>query len=65
MAARTVEERVALIDEKIQKKQAEIKALEAKKQELLHPLNMKTVINKAKEAGMTPKEIAEKLGLEI
>lgn len=32
MAARTVEERIAIIDEKISKKKAEIKALETQKQ---------------------------------
>lgn len=31
MAARTVEERIAIIDEKISKKKAEIKALETQK----------------------------------
>lgn len=62
---KTVEERVAVIDAKIAKKQDEISALEAQKQKLLHPINMKTVLAKAKESGMTPEEIAEKLGLEI
>ena len=38
MAARTVEERIAIIDEKISKKKAEIEALEAQKQKLLHPV---------------------------
>ncbi len=49
----------------IAKKQAEIDALEVQKQKLLHPVNMKTVMAKAKEAGLTPEEIAEKLGLEV
>ena len=48
MAARTVEERIAIIDEKISKKKAEIKALETQKQKLLHPVTMKTVMEKAK-----------------
>jgi len=65
MAGKTAEERIALIDEKIAKKQAEIDALEAQKQKLLHPVNMRTVMTKAKEAGITPGEIAEKLGLDI
>ena len=43
MAARTVEERIAIIDEKISKKKADIKVLEAQKQKLLHPVTMKTV----------------------
>ena len=33
MAARTVEERIAIIDEKISKKKADIKVLEAQKQQ--------------------------------
>lgn len=65
MVKKTVDERVAMIDQKIQKKRDEIAALEAQKQRLLHPVNMKTVMAKAKEAGLTPEEIAEKLGLEL
>lgn len=62
---KTVEERIATIDEKIAKKQKEIETLEAQKQRLLHPVTLKTVMDKAKKSGMTPEEIAEKLGLEI
>ena len=65
MAGKTAEERIAAIDEKISKKKAEIEALEAQKQKLLHPVNLKTVMAAAKEAGLTPEEIAEKLGLEV
>ena len=65
MAARTVEERIAIIDEKISKKKAEIKALETQKQKLLHPVTMKTVMEKSKASGLSPEEIAEKLGLEM
>ena len=65
MAARTVEERIAIIDEKISKKKADIKVLEAQKQKLLHPVTMKTVMEKAKASGLSPEEIAEKLGLEM
>ena len=63
MAARTTEERVALIDAKIAKKQEEIKALEAQKQKILHPVTMRSVMEKAKAAGLTAEEIAGKLGL--
>lgn len=56
MARKTVEEHIAAIDTKIANKKAEI---------MLHPVNMKTVMAKAKEAGLTPEEIAEKLGLEV
>ncbi|MCI8538352.1 MAG: hypothetical protein HFF18_06760 [Oscillospiraceae bacterium] len=66
MAGRkTNEERVTLIDEKIKKKLAEIEELKRQKERLLHPVNMKTVMAKAKEAGLTPEEIAEKLGIEV
>ena len=64
MAGKTAEERITVIDEKIAKKKAEIESLEAQKQKLLHPVNMKMVMAAAKEAGLTPEEIAEKLGLE-
>ena len=56
MAARSTEERIALIDAKISKKQ---------KQKLLHPVTMRTVMEKAKAAGLSAEEIAEKLGLEM
>lgn len=62
---KTVEERVAIIDEKIAKKKEEIEALEAQKNKLLHPVTMKSVMDKAKAAGLTPEEIAEKLGIEV
>jgi len=62
---KTAEERITLIDEKIAKKQAEIEALEAQKQKLLHPVTMKSVMDKANAAGLTPEEIAEKLGIEM
>lgn len=65
MVRKNVEERVAALDAKITKKQAEIDVLEAQKQKLLHPVNMKTVMAAAKEAGLTPEEIAEKLGLDV
>ena len=65
MAAKTVEERIQAIDQKIEKKKQEIEALEASKQKLLHPLTMRTVMDAAKKSGMTPAEIAEKLGLEM
>ena len=65
MAARSTEERIALIDAKISKKQEELKALEAQKQKLLHPVTMRSVMEKAKAAGLSAEEIAEKLGLEM
>lgn len=64
-ARKSVDERVALIDQKIEKKKAEIDELEAQKQKLLHPISMRAVLTKAKEAGLSPMEVAEKLGIEV
>ena len=65
MAARTKEERIAAIDEKIKKKRTEIKLLEEKKKQILNPVSMRSVLSKAKEAGMTPEEVADKLGIKL
>jgi len=64
-ARRTAEERIALIESKIEKKRAEIEALEQQKQKLLHPVTLKSVMFKARASGLTPEEIAEKLGIEV
>lgn len=65
MARKTNERRVAMIDAKIAKKREEISALEAKREKLLHPISMRTVLAKAKESGMTAEEIAARLGIEL
>lgn len=65
MAAKTKEERIELIDQKIAKKKAEIESLEAQKQKLLHPISMRGVLAKAKEAGLSPEDVAEKLGIDM
>lgn len=65
MAAKTTEARIASIEEKIAKKRSEIATLEAQRQKLLHPVNMRTVMAKAKEAGFTAEQVAEKLGLDV
>ncbi|RKI67052.1 hypothetical protein D7V91_10735 [bacterium 1xD42-67] len=66
MAGRkTVEERIVLIDAKIAKKREEIAALEMQKHKLQNPVTMKSVMDKAKKAGLTPEEIAKKLGIEV
>jgi len=62
---RSIDERVAELDAKIEKKQAAITKLEDQKNNLLHPVSMKAVITRAKEVGLTPVVIAKKLGLEI
>jgi hypothetical protein len=49
----------------LHRQQAELKRLEAQKEELLHPVTMRAVLTKAKQAGLSPKEVAEKLGIEI
>ena len=65
MAAKTKEERMELIDQKIAKKKAEIESLEAQKKKILNPISMSAVLTKAKEAGLSPEEVAEKLGLDL
>lgn len=62
---KTVDERIAMIEQKIAKKKIEIDELEAQKQKLLHPISMRAVLTKAKEAGLSPIEVAEKLGIEV
>ena len=54
MAARTAEERIALIDAKIAKKKEEIKVLEAQKQKLLS-----SAVSETKEKLATLKTAAE------
>ncbi|MEY8573701.1 hypothetical protein AALD01_04720 [Oscillospiraceae bacterium 21-37] len=62
---RSKEERLAVLEQKIEKKKSELAALEAQKEKLLHPVNMRTVMAKAKELGMTAEEVAEKLGIDV
>ena len=50
---------------KIAKKREEIAALETQKHKLQNPVTMKSVMDKAKKAGLTPEEIAKKLGIEV
>lgn len=63
--AKTKEERIELIAQKIAKKEAEIESLEAQKQRLLHPISLRVVLTKAKEAGLFPEDVAEKLGIDM
>ena len=69
---RPAEERTAEIDKKIAGHKEAIKKLEAKKHTILNPkpraskaAGLKALISKAKEAGMTNEEIAEKLGISL
>ena len=64
-AGRTVEERVAEIDVKIAKKKEELAKLESQKEALLRPVNWRTVMAKAKENGLSAKEVADRLGFDI
>ena len=70
---RSVEERAAELDKKILAHREAIKVLEEKKADLFRPKKRrrteaeisKELLSKAKKAGMSSKEIAEKLGLSI
>ena len=69
---RPAEERIAEIDKKIAGHKEAIKKLEAKKHTILNPkpraskaAGLKALISKAKEAGVTNEEIAEKLGISL
>lgn len=69
---RSKEERIAEIDKKIAFHKEKVTMLEAKKESILNPKprggrkkGMNTVLSKAKDLGMTPEEIAEKLGISL
>lgn len=70
---RSVEERAADLDKKIQAHKDAIKMLEEKKAELFRPKKRrrsdaeiaKEILAKAKKAGLSSKDIAEKLGVEM
>ena len=62
---RTPEERIAVLNEKISKKKTEIAKLESQKYALEHPVSIKDLVMKAKQSGMSPNEIAQKLGIDI
>lgn len=65
-------ERAAVFDEKIKAHRESIKRLEEKKAEILRPKKRRSdadiareLIAKAKKSGLSAKDIAEKLGIEI
>lgn len=69
---RTKEERLAEIEKKIEGHKRAITTLETRKEAILNPKprtrkvkSVGAIIAKAKEAGLTPEEIAAKLGVEI
>ena len=65
MAARTAEERIALIDAKIAKKKEEIKGFGSAEAEAPPSCHHAIRHGKSKAAGLTAEQIAEKLGLEM
>lgn len=69
---RTTEERIKKLDSTISRHYANIKTLEEQKHRLLNPaprgsnrIGLSTVLKKAKELGMTPKEMLEKLDISL
>ena len=69
---RSIEERAAVFDKKIQAHKESIKRLEEKKSEILRPKKRrseaeiaKELIAKARKSGLSNKDIAEKLGVEM
>lgn len=62
---KTVEERIAELDVKIAKKREDLAKLESQKDTLMKPVNWRTVMAAAKENGLSAKEVADRLGLEI
>lgn len=68
---RTKDERVAELDQKIAYHKQCIKAIEQKKSAILNPKKKRTskslnaILTKAKAAGLTNEEIAEKLGISL
>ncbi len=64
MSDRSLEERLARIDARIEKKKAEIAELEEERSRLLHPLQVRQIVKKAKEKGMSNYDIAGRLNLD-
>jgi hypothetical protein len=67
-AAKSVEERLADINTKIEYHKSCIETLENKKEAVMHPvkkINAAKLIAKAKEKGLTDEQIMKKLGVEI
>ncbi len=68
---RSKEERIADIEARIEAHKQNIASLEAKKQAILNPksrkaaITMNAVLKKAKEQGLSAKEIAKKLNLSL
>lgn len=69
---RSANERAAEIDAKIQKHKDAIKMLEEKKADLFRPKKRRTeaeitseILKKAKKSGLSAKDIAEKLGVDL
>lgn len=71
--AQQLDEKIALLNEKKEKHLSVIEKLDAKKDNILNPKpriftrkkGMKSVMDKAKELGMTAEQVAEKLGISL
>ena len=63
VARKTTEERIARLKERIAKKQAEIEALKAQRQKLLHPDSTET--GKAKKSDLSSDEAGENMEDEV
>lgn len=69
---RSIEERAAVFDKKIQAHKESIERLEKKKAEILRPKKRRSeaevareLVIKAKKSGLSLKDIAERLGVEM
>ena len=68
-----LEEQIGILNEKMDKHQKAVEKLEAKKNATLNPKprifprkkGMKSVLDKAKEMGMTAEQVADKLGIHL
>lgn len=60
----TPESKVKLIDRKIAKLQKQIAELEAEKEEVMKPIQLKKAVEEA-ISNMSTEELAEKLGIEL
>ena len=63
MPVKTTEQKIAAIDAKIERVRRDLDHLYEVKKKLMHPLTRKTVLEKAISLGMSPEEMAERLGI--
>lgn len=63
MPVKTLEQKLAAIDAKIERVRKDLDDLYEKKKKLQNPITRKSVLAKAIDLGMSPMEMAERLGL--